>query len=64
MMKPVYKWLIAIATTLVALLLVVLFNDLLPVPSRMLMSVMLVISPGIIVWYALDEFCDPEKVSP
>ena len=64
MLKPIYKWLIAIATTLVTLLLVVLFNDLLPVPSRLLMSVMLTISPGIIVWYWVDEFCDPNKVSP
>jgi len=63
-MKPLYKWLIAIATALVALLIVVQVFEWLPNRHTVLMSVMLVLCPAIIVWYTLDEFCDSEKVSP
>jgi len=63
-MKPLYKWLIAIATAFVALFIVLQISEWLPERHGLLMSVMLVLCPAVIVWCVLDEFCDPEKVSP
>ena len=63
-MKPLYKWLIAIAVTFVAFIIVMVQDAWWPERHPVLMCFLLIITPGIIVWYVLDEFCDPDKVSP
>jgi len=59
-----YKWLIAIAVTFVAFLIVMEWDIWWTERHREFMSVLLILTPGIIIWYILDEFCDPDKVSP